>query len=354
MSNKKNILFVLPNLNGGGAERVAINYLRQLNFDLYRVTLLVFNKTDDLLSLIPSEVEFIDIKTNSTSKSWLPLIPYIKKLSPDVIFSTHSRVAVLLMLVKPFVKPFIHIARMQGSPSLDIKQKQYGKFNQWLYSLGFRSADIVIAQTNAMLADAIVCFKLERPKVKVLNNPIDCDYIDSQKNAIRSVFELQNLSAVASGRLSAEKGFDTIIKAIPAIIKTYPNFKLYILGDDLGVLDDLKLLVNRLRLQKHVKFEGFIKNPYAYYAHCDLFILSSRREGFPNVLLENYYLNSPIVSTLCVPIVQELIIDGQNGYICAIDDEVDLSEKIIKCLVLKRSEIDNMPYKGSRLDKLFE
>ncbi len=117
---------------------------------------------------------------------------------------------------------------------------------------------------------------------------------------------------------------------------------------------DQKLLIGRLGLHDYVALKGFIENPYIYYADCDLFILSSRREGFPNVLLENYYLNTPIVATMCVPIVEKLIVNGSNGYTCATDNEFDLSEKILKCLALKRCEILNKPYKGSRLDVLFE
>jgi glycosyltransferase involved in cell wall biosynthesis len=351
---KRKVLFVLPNLNSGGAERVTINYLRQLNLDKYNVTLLVFKKTDDLAGLLPDRVILVDIETDSTSKSLLPLIRVIWNLLPDIVYTTHSRVAVLLMLVKPFVRRFKHIARMQGTPSLDLKHKQYGKFSQWFFALGFNSADVVIAQTDEMKQDARKCFYLPSKKIKVLNNPIDNDYIDANKSKSISLFNSTEISAVASGRLRLEKGFDILIKAVAKVITVYPNFKLHILGDDRGSLKQLKSLIELLKLQNHVFFVGFIKNPYSYYYDSDLFILSSRREGFPNVLLENYYLNTPIVATRCVPIVEQLIVDGSNGYTCAVDDEVDLADKIIKCLSIKRNGISNPLYKGSYLEALFE
>ena len=96
------------------------------------------------------------------------------------------------------------------------------------------------------------------------------------------------------------------------MILKHPNFKLYILGDDRGALDEIENLITELDLKNHVVLAGFIGNPYLYYANCDLFILSSHREGFPNVLLENYYLNTPIVATRCVPIVQQLIENAIN------------------------------------------
>lgn len=352
MSSKPKILFILPNLNSGGAERVSINYLRQLNLSKYEITLLVFNKTNDLFDIIPNEVRLIDIGTNSASKSVWPLIWEIRKISPRIIYTSHSRVATLLMVIKPFVKKFKHIARMQGTPSLEIKYKQYGKFSQWLFSLGFNSADVVVAQTKEMKTDAIECFSVPTDKIKVLNNPIDSNFIDMQKVMVASPFNSKYISAVASGRLTAAKGFDILIKALPNVIKLYPNFKLYILGDDSGELNYLESLIDDLYLHEHVSFEGFIKNPYVYYVNCDLFILSSRREGFPNVLLENYYLNTPIVATSVVAIVEQLIVDGCNGYTSAIDNELDLSNKIIKCLSIKRNNIDNLRYESSGLEEL--
>lgn len=353
MSDKKRVLFILPNLNSGGAERVAVNYLRQLDFNKYAVTLLVFNKTEDLLHLIPSDVKLIDLRTNSTYKSWWPLLKKVKEISPDVVYSTHSRVATLLMAIKPFVNRFYHIARMQGTPSLDMKYKQYGKFSQLLFSLGFNSADVVIAQTEEMKTDAIKCFFIADKKINVLNNPIDASYIDKCAG-YPSPFDSSKTTAVVSGRLRTEKGFDILIRSLPKVIKTCPNFRLHILGDDRGAFKELRQLTNHLGLTKYIVFEGFIENPYAFYAHCDLFILSSRREGFPNVLLENYYLNTPIVATRCVPVVEQLIHDGKNGFTCSVNNHIELAEKITSCLVIKRSCINNPPYKGSSLETVLE
>lgn len=354
MSSKKKVLFILPNLNSGGAERVTINYLRQLDPSKYEITLLVFNKTADLFGLIPEAIRLIDIGTNSTSKSIWPLLRNIYNISPDIIYTSHSRVATLLMILKPFVLKFKHIARMQGTPSLDIKYKEYGKFSQFLFSLGFKSADVVIAQTKEMKADAIKCFSINSGKVIVLNNPIDSFFIDAQKIMSASPFHSEYISAVASGRLKDEKGFDVLIKSLPKVIEKYPNFRLYILGDDRGALNQLKSLVNDLCLLDTVQFEGFIENPYVYYAHSDMFILSSRREGFPNVLLENYYLNTPIVATRCVPVVEKLIENDVNGFICSVDNVVELSESIIKCIDLDRNRVSNQDYQGSSLEVLFE
>jgi len=348
----KNIVFILPNLNGGGAEKVAVNYLRQLNEKKYKLTIITFKKTSELFPLIPCSVKLIDLNSINTSRSFFSLLKMLRELSPDVVFTTHSRIAALLLVIKPFLPRFRHFARMQSTPSLEAKHGVYGGFVRYVYSLGFRNADVVIAQTESMKDDGVATFRLKSNRVKVMSNPIDKLLIDKSVKESTSPFSDSETVAVASGRLAHEKGFDLLISALPVVLEKVPSFVLHIIGSDNGEGRKLKALVDSLGLADHVRFHGFKSNPYCYYAYCDLFILSSRWEGFPNTLLENYYLNTPLVSTTCVPIVAELIEEGVNGYLCAPGDVDMLAEQIIKGCKLKRHKINNHAYEGSMLEDL--
>jgi len=350
----KKILFILPHLNSGGAEKVTINFIRQLKKEKFDISLVVLKKTEQLLDLVPQNVKLVDLETKSTKKSFLKLTKYIKHNPQDVVFTSHSRLAFLVMLLKPFVKKFQHIARMQSSPVLEKKYSEYSFIVRFLYMLGFRSADVVIAQTKQMKKEALEVFKLNEYKVTVMNNPLDTINIDKLLRDASSPFLEKEVNIVVSGRLRKEKGYDVLIKALPVILKEIPNLKLYVLGSDNGEYNSLKTLMEKFGLENNIIFLGFKKNPYIYYKYCDLFVLSSRREGFPNALLENYYLNTPIVATRCVPIVSELIEDGVNGYTCDVDDINCLSEKIISCMQnIKRKDIKNPEYMGSKLEELF-
>jgi glycosyltransferase involved in cell wall biosynthesis len=350
----KKILFIVPNLNAGGAERVALNYLRQLDLEEYLVSLVCFQKTEDLLSLIPPSVEIIDLKTCKATRSYLPLLNLLHKLRPDVVFTTHSRVAALLYFVKPFAPRFRHLARMLNSPGLEKRHAAYGFIRRKLFGLGFFSANVVIAQTEEMKEDGIKVFGLKEEKVQVLSNPLDIAFIDKCLDGTQSPFPSGKITAVASGRLAYQKGFDVLLSAVPAVLSEYPDFMLYIIGSDVGEEGNLRNLVKKLSLERCVTFLGFQSNPYRYYTFCDLFILSSRWEGFPNALLENYYLDTPIVSAECVPIVSKLVKDGVNGYVCDVEDEFDLSEKVLQCIKsIKRGSFKNDSYKSSRLEILF-
>lgn len=348
-----NVVFILPSLNSGGAERVVINYLRQLDLVKNDVTLVVFDKTSDLLPLIPQSIRLVDLGTKSTSRSLFSLFKVLWQTKASVVFTSHSRISTLLFLIKPFVPKFRHLARMQSTPSLEKKYGVYGRLRGKLYALGFRSADLVIAQTEFMKLDGVSLFGLKPHRVKVLPNPIETDMIQERLEAASSPFPEGQISVVASGRLSHEKGFDVLISAMAPLLEKHPDLVLYILGADKGEGDTLRRLAAELKLENNVEFLGFQPNPYPYYAYCDLFILSSRREGFPNVVLENYYLDTPIVSTRCVPVISEFIQEGINGYLCEVEDVDDLSKKISKAIKLKRVNIKNPPYSGSKLEKFF-
>lgn len=349
----KKITFILPNLNAGGAERVAINYMRQLNLTKFEVTLIVFDRTNDLAPLIPKGIKYYNLDTISTYLSFFALLKVCSAQRSDVIFTTHLRVASLLMLIKPFVSNFLHIARMPNMPSLERKNNSYGRFKRIFFSLGFRSADITMVQTESMKEDAINTFRLKSTRVKVFHNPLDVKFIDESVKDKCTPFPCGEVSAVASGRLSRQKGFDILIAALPFIIVKYPNFILYILGNDDGDGKALRDQARKLGVLKNINFIGFQPNPYLYYKYCDVFILSSRWEGFPNALLENFYLNTPIVSTDCVPIIKNLVFSGRNGYLSKVEDINGLVKSVVKCLdEIKRVNIKNDRYEGSKLESL--
>ena len=353
MPKKKKIIFIIPSLKSGGAERVTLNYLRQLSLKKYLIKIIIFENKKDLRKLILKGVIIKNLKTLSASNSFFKILKNIKKIKPDFIFTSHSRVAAVLFFVKPFVNKFKHIARMINMPSQEKKYNIYGSFKRWIFSKAFKDADIVIAQTHEMKNDGIKTFGLAKNKIRVMYNPINKTEINQYIKNTSSPFSSKEIAAVASGRLSYQKDFTTLIKATIIVLKKYPDFKLYILGRDDGQKKILENMIIKNKLDKNIFLKGYQKNPYKYYKFCNLFILSSRFEGFPNVIIENYYLNTPIVTTNCVSVIKEFIKDKKNGYICEKENMISLSIKIKNCIKnLKRKNINNASYIGSRIEEV--
>jgi glycosyltransferase involved in cell wall biosynthesis len=346
----KKLMFVLPNLNSGGAEKVTLNLIRSIKRDEFNIDIVVFNKTSDLAHLVPNNIKIINIKTKRTSKSLCKLYKHIKSKKPDWVYSTHSRVAVLLQLIKLFHK-FNHVARMQSMPSLEKRNNKYGVLKRLLYSFAFKRADLVIAQTKEMKEEAVIYFNVKPEKIVIIRNPIDRKEIDFFVKKSSNPYQEKEISLVAAGRLSKEKGFDILIKALPEIIEEYVNLKTHIIGNDQGEKKVLVELSSKFDITNNIEFHGYVRDPYKYYYYADLFVLPSRYEGFPNAMLENYYLNTPIVATNCVPIVNELIEEGVNGYICKVDDVEGLKNAIIKGLSLRRENIHNTYESANTLEE---
>nr|WP_231878877.1 glycosyltransferase [Oleiphilus sp. HI0125] len=348
-------MFVLPNLSAGGAERVTLNFIRQLEPSSYKVDLVVFDKTPDLLSLVPSIAELTDLKTFKASRSLFRLYKTIRRLKPDFVYSSHSRVAVLLALIKLVDGNFRFIARVPSMPSLEREQGYTKPVTAKLYAWAFKCADAVLAQTVEMKDDVAAEYGVKAEKIMVASNPLDTRFINEKLKGVNSPFRSDEINIVASGRHSREKGFDILLEAFASVVSNIPNAKLTVLGREGEQTSVLTGLVEKYSLQNSVTFTGFTDNPYLYYQYCDVFVLSSRWEGYPNALLENYYLNTPLVATQCVPVVARLVKNEVNGFAVPNDPQpASLSDYIIKALSLKRNDIKNELVASFDFNKLLE
>lgn len=328
---KTKILFFLPNLNGGGAERVTVNILRQLDLKKFEIRLALVDKSGVLLELIPSKIIIIDLKSKKTILSIFKLRKIICNFNPDIIFSTliRTHIAIDLSLTGIKNKPKL-IYRSPTSPKHSLKNKQLNELQKKLLEKAYRNADIIIAQTPEMKDEIVELHKIDSDRIQVMLNPIDTDLIDKKIQNTENPFDTNYINVVSAGRLTKEKGFDILIQSFKIIVNQNNEFRLYIIGEDvIGLRKELINLVKSLDLTEHVFFLGFQTNPYMFFSHSDLYVLSSRWEGLPNTILENLYIKKPIVATKCIPFMEKLIENGKNGFLIDVEDKYALAESII-------------------------
>lgn len=132
---------------------------------------------------------------------------------------------------------------------------------------------------------------------------------------------------VAIGRLSLQKDFLTLIKAF-RIVRNELDMKLVIFGDG-ELRTELENEVNHLDLVADVYMPGFVANPYKFLAESDVFVLSSRYEGLPNVLIEAVYLGVPCVSTVCKSGPKEILLNGEGGWLVPVGNEFAMANSIL-------------------------
>jgi len=348
---KQKIVFFLPDLNGGGAERVAVNILRQLDLDTFSISLILVQKMGEYLDMIPESIDIIDLKMKKTMFSIYKLRTIIKNLEPDIVYSTLYRTSIALDLSLMGIKkkPMI-ILRNPNSPKLTLESKSLSPMMKFLLEKSYRNADFVLAQTPEMKEEISYYYDIKKEKIKVFLNPIDSENIDNNVKNIQSPFIEDKINIVAAGRLAYEKGFDVLLKSLKLVIKKNDKYFLHIIGKDVGEEKNLIKLVDSLNLAKYVKFWGFQKNPYQFFYFSDLYVLSSRREGLPNTVLENLYLQKPIVATNCIPFMYDLIDNGKNGFIVDVEDSEALADSILNYKQLRNT---SNTWKGSDVNTLF-
>ncbi len=332
MDKKKRIVFVLAQLVGGGAEKVTMNIMSSLDKTLFDIHLIVMDKKGPSFDLIPDNVTLHDLKIPKTILSVFKLRRKIFEINPDIVFSSliRTHITLFLALLATKSRPIV-IMRSPNSPKLLLQNRELPLIKKLLLDSAYKKSDYILAQTPEMKDELIFFHKIEKSKVLVFLNPVNIRDIEKKLNNISSPFTNEHdINVVASGRITEQKGFDTLIKAFSKVLKTNSNFHLYIIGEDVtGEKEKLLKMAQELKIEKHIHFLGFQKNPYRYYYFSDLFVLSSRWEGLPNTVLENLYLNKPIIATHCIPYMSKLITDGKNGLLVDVDNIEELADAIL-------------------------
>ena len=332
MNKRKKILFTVPALLGGGAEKVIVNMINQIDIKNFNIFLLVLNKEGPLHSSITNDLNIIDLNISRTRYSLFKIVKAINRINPDIIFSTTQRMNIFILIASLFIKNKTKIfAREANMPSLLIKNRELTKTNLILVKFLYKYAYKVVAQTDEMKKDISETYSISEKDIITILNPIDYNFINKSINNSKDPFNHNYINIVASGRISKQKSYDVLIKALSIVLKKNNNFRLYILGDDIENLKDgLLKLIRKLNMIDSIFFEGFVDNPYPYYKYSDLFILSSKWEGFPNVVIENLYLEKPIITTNCIKYLSDLIDNGKNGFVVNVEDFKDMADKILR------------------------
>lgn len=347
----KKVLFLVESLSGGGAEKVLLTFIKNLNKEKYNITIYSIVRTgiyvDDFMQYCKVKSALNDYSSYGfVGKLFFRLkIKLIYLLSPKLVYRylIREKYDIEIAFIEGFSTKIISNSNNKDSKkyawihidminrnyadkyykSLEEHKKSYNKFNK------------VVCVSNQVKAQYEKKFKLNNHLV--LYNPVE-------KNEIRKFSKeyclTKKIIFYAVGRLEYQKGFDRLIEIFSEIKDIY-NFELHILGT--GSLEkDLTQEINKLNLKDKVFLEGFKKNPYSNLVNAHMLICSSRAEGFSLVIAEAMCLGIPILTTDCAG-PAELIDNGKFGYL------VDNSKNDLKKGIIDILEKPDLLYKYHEL-----
>ncbi len=316
---KVKLLMVMPSLQGGGAERVMVHLLNHLDRDRFSIHLYVEKFEGRYVGEIRDDIEVTGPGDRRKLAKLLFLRDEIRRIKPDLVFIMMLPIAAIAVRMAR-VGAVAVIRETESRPADQFKQD---RIPMLINRLGFRLADHYIAPAKGTKAYLESRYRLPAEKITVINNPVNIEEIHAAAEGA-TAFSDGTFQILAVGRLSYQKGFDLLIRAV-AKLKGL-DWRLRILGT--GPLEsELMDLAGSLRIADRVQFMGFQKNPHALMRASDLLVLSSRWEGLPNVVLEGLAAGVAIVATRCPTGPEEIITSGVDGALCGIDVE-SLTENI--------------------------
>ncbi len=318
MSARQEVLFVSPSLAGGGAERVCTTLLRHLDRERFAPVLALADKSGPLLAELPEDVPVLDLQAGRVRKAWGPLIKVVRQRRPQTVFTMQGHLNCVVRLAMPFFPRGTRVvAREAIILSRSIAAGEAHPMFSRLYRLLYPGFDAVVCQSAEMEADLVERHGLPASRAVRIPNPVDTARLQALAARGGQELPLRRPFFVAMGRLERQKGFDLLLQALAQLPQPRPL--LVLLGQG-GQEAALRAQALESGLGADVEFAGFVRNPYPLLAAADLFVLSSRYEGFPNALLEALSLGTPTVAFACPGGVREIVQEGVNGRLAPPED----------------------------------
>lgn len=323
-------------LGQGGADRVAVNLINELSKRGLDVRLALMKREGEFLHDIPPALLVSSKNVKSLWGFLLPLRKIIKAENPDVVFSLDGGVNILLGILSitssrkcRYIVSERNVLFPPGKNYL-----KYFVFNLIKF-FTFRFVDGITVVSEGLKSEVAKTLLMKKSKIRVVYNPIVTP--DLLKKAAEKVdhewfYPDRKIPVVVhAGRFVYQKDHLTLLKAFAEVLDTI-TCRLFLLGDG-PLLETCRGIVREMKISEYVCFAGFNKNPFKYFASCDLFVLSSRHEGMPGVLIQAMACGAPVISTNCKFGPQEIInAPGKNGLLVPVGDFKKLADAMIKVL----------------------
>ncbi len=339
MSSAVHLALLVPDLTGGGAERVMVNLAGGLVALGHRVDMVVLAERGQYRDQVAPGVRIVSLGVERARNSVPALARYLRANRPAGLISALGHVNVAAIIANGLagrptrVLVTEHLAYLAGAEASTV-QKLFPR----VAGLTYRAAHSVVAVSRGVADTFASASGFPRGRVTVIPNPVLTQTLYARRDADFDL-PVQAPFILAVGRLTKQKNYPLLLEAFGRVRTARPGVKLVILGEG----------EDRAQLEGHedVLLPGFTTNPYAWMKACSVFAMSSDWEGLPTVLIEALACGASVVSTDCDSGPREILDGGRLGRLVPVGDADALADALIAALDdpgPKASEDDLAPY----------
>ncbi|HKP56735.1 MAG TPA: glycosyltransferase [Polyangiales bacterium] len=338
-------MLLLPSLHGGGAERVAVQLMQHLDRTRFEVRMGLLRKTGPYVAMVDEREldvarlgqRFLDFDRGNAevykAGSMLPAIvltpantvAMLRRFRPDVVVSFRKGMSVITLgAVLLYGRSRLRWVAREGNNTFaviddELQSKPARRLVRQLTAQVYRAADRLLSICEELQGDLRRDLGLDPARLCTIYNAVDVADVE-QKAALEPAPGVmpQEPYLIAVGRLERQKGYDVLLHAL-AGSSQLQDHRLLLVGEG-SQEAQLRALAAELGIADRVSIAGWQDNPWALMRRARLFVLPSRWEGFGNVVVEALASGVPVVVSDCRYGPKEIVRNGQDGLVVAVDD----------------------------------
>lgn len=322
------IAIILPDLRGGGAERVAVNLANGFAARGYAVDMVLLSATGVFLADLLPEIRVVDLQVNRMRSALMPLVRYLRQNRPKALLGCMWPLTLMALWARTLARVPTRVTVAEHttwSRSELLERKIVGWQVRTSMHHVFPSADAIVTVSKGAADDLAHFAKLDRKDITVIYNPVVGDEQPQNPEPLEPAewWTGTHRRVLAVGTLKTIKDYANLLLAF-AQLRQRVDARLLILGEG-ECRTALEAQVSQLGLDGYVFMPGFVKDLTTYYQRADLHVLSSTGEGLPTVIIEALAAGTPVVSTDCPSGPREILSDGKFGSLVPVGDATALA-----------------------------
>lgn len=330
----RSLAIYLPDLAGGGTERMHINLAPHFLAAGLKVTFLLDRRSGALLDKVPEGAEVHVLEASRQVTAIPKLVRYLRSRPVDFLISNMEHGNVISVWARKLAAVATRVITAQHCSFRDQVNRGNWKFKLLprLYRVSLPRADAIVCVSKGVAAEIADMCGLGISRMNVIyNGAMTAELKQAAEQPVdHPWFDLSDPVLVAAGRLVELKDYPTLLRAFAVLTRQRPA-RLIILGDG-PLRTDLHMLAKELAIEDRVDLPGFIANPMPFMRNAAAFVLTSRAEGFGNVLVEAMACGTPVVSTDCPYGPAEILDYGRFGRLTPPGDPAALAEALLATL----------------------